>query len=193
MNKRRLGPCITFFPQPATLVSTVGADGRFDLMAASWVGIVSKTPPTLAISVHHGRQTYRNIRETGCFVVNMMPSSTAAQTDYCGLRSGRDEDKLEVTGLSVTPADRVAAPLIASSPLNVECRLDREVELGDYRLLLGEILEIHAAAAAFDGEGKMDARVFDPMVYLGGLREYWSLKEKIADAYSEGRKLFRRG
>lgn len=191
MDKRPLGPCITFFPQPTTLVSSVGADGAVNLMTASWAGIVSKTPPTLALSLHHQRLTYRQIQETGCFVVNLVPTHLAVAADYCGLRSGRDEDKLEVTGLTAVAASRVAAPLLAECPLNVECRLRQEVELGDYRLLLGEILEIHATEAAFAGEGQIDARAFDPLVYLGGIREYWSLGEKVGTAYHVGKGLFR--
>lgn len=191
MEKRRLGPCITFFPQPATLVSTVGSDGRADLMAASWVALVSKTPPTVAVALHQGRQTYRNIAATGCFAVNAMPASLAAETDYCGLRSGRDEDKASAAGLTLSAADRIAAPLVEKAPLNLECRRTGEVELGEYRLVLGEILEVHAAEAAFSPDGRVETRVFDPLVYLGGLREYWSLGEKVADAYKEGKKLFR--
>jgi flavin reductase (DIM6/NTAB) family NADH-FMN oxidoreductase RutF len=192
MEKRQLGPCITFFPQPTALLSTVGTEGRVNLMTASWVGIVSKTPPTMAVSLHHQRLTYRQIRETGCFVVNLVPAVLATEADYCGLKSGREEEKAAVAGLTPTPARHVTAPLLAESPLNVECRLLREVELGDYRLLLGEILEVHAAEAAFAADGRMDARAFDPLVYLGGIREYWNLGEKVGTAYSDGRRLFRR-
>ncbi|PLX85192.1 MAG: hypothetical protein C0617_05775 [Desulfuromonas sp.] len=191
MKKRTLGPCVTFFPQPTTLVTTVGTDGRIDLMTASWAGVVSKTPPTMGISLHHGRLTYAQLKETGCFVVNMVPASLAVEADYCGLKSGRDEDKLARTGLTAVEAAHVAAPLIAESPLNVECRVTGEVALGEYRLVLGEILEIHADEAAFGESGTMDAGTFDPLVYLGGIREYWNLGQKKADAYRDGTKLFR--
>jgi flavin reductase (DIM6/NTAB) family NADH-FMN oxidoreductase RutF len=190
-EKRKLGPCVTFFPHPTTLLSTRGADRQVDIMTASWVGIVSKTPPTMAVSLARGRQTYANIRETGCFAVNMVPARLVVEADYCGLKSGRDEDKVEGAGLTLVEASLISSPLIDESPLNVECRYVQEVELGEYRLVLGEILEIHAAGAAFDEEGKMDARVFDPLVYFGGIREYWSLGEKVAQAYQEGKKLFR--
>lgn len=190
VQKRQLGPCVTFFPQPATLISTVDAAGNIDIMTASWAGIVSKTPPTMAVSLNRGRKTYEQIRATGAFVVNMVPASLAVQADYCGLRSGRDEDKIKVTGLTPAKARRVPCPLIAESPLNVECRVVREIEVGDYRLILGEILEVHADEAAFDGAGTMDARSFDPLVYLGGIREYWSLGEKTATAYQAGKRLF---
>lgn len=190
MRKRQLGPCVTFFPQPTTLISSIGADGRVDIMTASWVGVVSKTPPTMAVALNRSRLTYEHIRQTGGFVVNLAPASLAVVADYCGLKSGRDEDKLSVTGLTPVPAHHIAAPLLDESPLNVECILRGEVELGDYRLLLGEILEIHGAEAAFIAGATPDARVFDPLVYLGGIREYWNLGEKQADAYRDGKLLF---
>jgi flavin reductase (DIM6/NTAB) family NADH-FMN oxidoreductase RutF len=190
VQKRQLGPCVTFFPQPTTLISSVDAAGNIDIMTASWAGIVSKTPPTMAVSLNRGRKTYEQIRATGAFVVNMVPASLAVQADYCGLRSGRTEEKARIAGLTPVEARQVPCPLIAESPLNVECRVVGEVELGDYRLILGEILEVHADEAAFDASGAMDARVFDPLVYLGGIREYWGLGEKAADAYQAGKQLF---
>ncbi|WP_305041092.1 flavin reductase family protein [Geoalkalibacter sp.] len=190
MKKRQLGPCITFFPQPTTLIATCNAAGDVNLMTASWVGIVSKTPPTLAVALHQQRQTYENLLATGCFTVNLVPASLVVEADFCGLKSGRDTDKPASSGLTLEPATKVATPLVAESPLNVECRVVGEHHLGDYRLVLGEILEIHATDAAFDAEGRMDARAFDPLVYLGGIREYWSLGEKRGDAYRDGIRLF---
>ncbi len=192
MNKRKLGPCVTFFPQPTTLISSVGRDGRVNLMTASWVGIVSKTPPTMAVSLHHGRLTYQQIQETGCFVVNLVPAPLAVAADYCGLRSGRDDDKVDITGLTLEAAGGVAAPLVRECPLNVECRLTGEQVLGDYRLLFGEILDIHADEQALAADGSLDARAFDPLVYLGGIREYWNLGEKVDQAYQAGKQLLRK-
>ncbi len=186
MKKRQLGPCVTFFPQPATLVATQDMQGRVNLMMASWVGIVSKTPPTMAVSLHRDRQTYANILTGKAFSVNVVPAGMAAAADACGLVSGRKADKPLLTGLQVTSGVLAGAPLIVESPLNVECRYLREVELGDYRLVLGEIVEIHACESAFNEQGQADVRAFDPLVYLGGLREYWSLGEKAADAYRAG-------
>lgn len=189
MKKRQLGPCITFFPQPTTLVSTLGEDGRCNLMTASWGGIISKTPPTFGLSLHHGRATYANIRRCGEFTINMVPTELAVEADFCGLQSGREVDKAAVAGLALEPAERVAPPLLAAAPLCLECRYLREVELGDYRLVFGEILQVHVAEAAVGADGTLDAGVFNPLVYLGGIREYWSLGEKVAKAYQEGKAL----
>lgn len=189
MDKRRLGACVTFFPQPTTLVGTLDSDGEANLMTASWAGIVSKTPPTMAVSLNKGRKTYQNIKERGEFVVNMVPANLAVEADYCGIRSGSQDDKAATCGFHFEPAELIEVPLLAESPLNIECRLVNEVEIGDYRLMMGEILQIHAIESAFAEDGSIDTRSFDPLVYLGGIREYWTLGEKEADAYKDGKRL----
>lgn len=189
MQKRQLGPCVTYFPQPTSIITTLDQEGTTNLMTASWVGIVSKTPPTIAVSFNKGRKSYENIRLNNEFVVNMVPASLAVEADYCGIRSGFQELKLEKSGLNLEPAECVKVPLLAESPLNAECRFVQEVELGDYRLILGEIVQIHAVESAFDEAGKMDARRFDPLVYLGGVREYWDLGNLRGRAYSDGKRL----
>ena len=189
MQKRKLGSCVTFFPQPATLIATRDDAGRSNLMMASWAGIVSKTPPTMGVSLHHARKTYANVKANKAFSVNLVPCSMAVAADACGLASGYKVDKEKLTGLQLTPGTSDDVVLVESSPLNVECRFVREVELGDYRLVMGEIVEIHASEEAFAEKERGDAKVFDPLVYLGGVREYWSLGEKQADAYQAGLEL----
>ncbi len=185
MKKRQLGPCVTFFPQPATLVATLDQQGQTNLMMASWAGIVSKTPPTMAVSLHQSRKTFENISETGVFSINMVPASLAAEADFCGIASGQKMDKAATLGLHFENSAQ-GVPLLAESPLSVECRFERFVELGDYRLVLGEILDIHVDEAALREDGSLDVEVFDPLVYLGGVKEYWSLGSKQADAYRAG-------
>jgi len=189
MEKRLLGPCVTFFPQPTTLVGSLDADDRLNLMTASWAGVVSKTPPTMALALNKGRKTYANILARGEFVVNMVPATLAVEADFCGIRSGYHEDKAAACGFHFQPAEQLAVPLLVESPLNLECRLVKEIEIGDYRLLLGEILQVHAVASAFNDDGSIDTASFDPLVYLGGIRQYWNLGEKQADAYRDGQRL----
>ena len=188
MNKKTIGPGITFFPQPATWIVSVDREGTIDVMTASWVSVVSKTPPTIGLSLHHGRQSYANIQQSGAFTINVIPGSQVVAGDFCGLVSGRDVDKLAATDLTVRAGLHIVAPILAESPLNLECRVTSEVAIGDYRLILAEILEIHIDAAACRDHG-YDASVIDPLVYLGGIREYWHLGEKAGTAYSVGKVL----
>jgi len=187
MIRKSLGACVTFFPQPTTLVGSVDGDGRHDLMTASWVGIVSKTPPTMAVALNCTRQSYANIQATGEFSVCVVPEQLMAEGDFCGLASGRDHDKFRLAGLTPEPAGQIRAPLVAESPLCVECRVSQEIPLGDYRLILGEILDIQVDAAAVDGTGRIDPQLIAPLVYLGGVREYWNLGHKVGTAYQDGK------
>ena len=186
MHKTRLGPCVTFFPQPTTLISSVSQSGDLNIMTASWVSVVSKTPPTIAVSLHNNRKTYENIRHNGEFVVNMVPASLVKEADFCGIKSGNSVDKLSVTGLTTRGSDKISVPRLNESPLNVGFKLTLEVPLGEYRLLIAEILEVHVNPDAQLETGALDVKVFDPLVYLGGVREYWGLSEKKADAYKDG-------
>ena len=190
MIRQSLGPCVTFFPQPTTLIGSVDAGGRFDLMTASWVGIVSKTPPTMAVALNRSRQSFANIMASREFSVCVVPEHLMAAADFCGLASGRDHDKFKLAGLTPEPATRIKAPLVAESPLCVECRVAGEVTLGDYQLILGEILDIQVAADAVGEEGRIDPQAIAPLVYLGGVREYWSLGRKVGTAYRDGKPLF---
>lgn len=192
MNKKTLGPGITFFPQPATWIVTVDSAGKLNIMTASWVSVVSKTPPTIAISLHHHRQSYANIEESKVFTVNIIPTSQVIAGDFCGLVSGRDVDKFAATDLTPAASLHVVAPILVESPLNLECQVTSEVVLGDYRLILAEILEIHLDAAACLEDG-YDASVISPLVYLGGIREYWGLGRKAGTAYNIGKVLLPRG
>lgn len=192
MKKRQLGPCVTFFPQPATLVATSDNKGSVNLMMASWAGIVSKTPPMMAVSLNKARKTYANILETGQYTVNVVPAEMAIAADACGLVSGHKINKQQLTGLTLSQGVLDRALLVDASPLSVECRFAQEVELGDYCLVMGEIVEIHACESAFDENNKANIKTFDPLVYLGGLREYWSLGKKEADAYRAGLELLQK-
>ena len=99
MEKRQLGPCVTFFPQPATLICTTDEQHKINLMMASWVGIVSKTPPTIAVSLHHDRKTYANIMLNRLFSVNLVTSGLAVAADACGLVSGNRVDTNNLGGI----------------------------------------------------------------------------------------------
>ena len=122
-------------------------------------------------------------------VVNQVPASRVLEADYCGIRSGRAVDKLVTTGLDIEPSTLVSSPMLVECPLNLECRYLQEVELGDYRLVLGEIVEVHAVEEAFKTASNGEVGAFDPLVYLGGIREYWSLGERKALAYKDGLQL----
>lgn len=187
--KKLLGPTDRIYPMPCPLV-TGGTLESADTLAVAWMAIVSPSPPRIGMSLRRTRRTLELIRETGDFTVNFSPTSLAAEVDFCGIASGRNVDKWQVTGLTLAPSTAVTAPLIAECPLNLECRVVQEVDLEDYVFVIGEIVETHAEESILDETGeRVDVGALDPLTYIAGSREYRGLGPKLADAFSLGKTL----
>ena len=90
------------------------------------------------------------LEETGEFYINLTTEALAFATDYCGVKSGRDVDKFEVMHLNKEAADQVEAPMIAESPVNIECRVRECMELGSHHMFLADVLAVHVDEAYLD-------------------------------------------
>lgn len=188
--KKRLGALERLFPMPCVLV-VGGTMEEADTLAVAWINVVASTPPTIAMGLRKTRRTLELIRETGEFTVNVPSTSLAAEVDFCGIASGRMHDKFASAGLTLVPGGATSTPIIEECPYNIECRVSREVEVGEYVLVLGEIVEAHADEAVLrDPDGDIvEMAALDPLVYIAGAREYHRLGGKVAHAYSVGRGL----
>lgn len=187
--KKQLGANERLYPMPCPVV-VGGTMERADALTVAWINVVASTPPTIAMGLRRTRHTLELIRETGDFTVNLPMASQAPIVDYFGLYSGRDHDKFAESGWTLEPATLVSAPLIAECPYHLECRVTQEVEIGEYVLVLAEIVETHAEESVLDETGlKVDIEKLDPLVYIAGSREYRALGAKVADAFSAGKTL----
>ncbi|MCX8007182.1 MAG: flavin reductase family protein [Coriobacteriia bacterium] len=187
--KKRLGPRELLYPMPAVFVVSA-ADGEVDVMAVAWIAIAGAKPPSVMMSVRSTRKTLELIERSGEFTVNTPSASMAAQLDFTGIVSGRTvTDKIGEAGLTAIPASVVGVPIIAECPHNLECRVARMLEHGDHTIVIGEIVETHVDESVLDETGgKPLADRIDPLVYIPTVREYRRLGEKVADAYSVGRR-----
>ena len=111
------------YPVPAVLVTVADCEGNSNIITIAWTGTICTNPPMAYISVRPERYSYHMLRESGEFVINLATESMAYATDYCGVRSGRNVDKWKETGLTPVPAQTVKAPVIAESPVAIECRV----------------------------------------------------------------------
>lgn len=193
VEKVRLGVSDRFFPLPVPLI-VAGHGADLDVMAACWFGVVSSTPPTLGVSLRSNRRTLELVREHGEFTVNVPNVSMAAEVDHCGLVSGRDRDKFADTGFTPVPAAVLSTPIIAECPYNVECRVSGEMMLGEYVLVLGEVVETQCDEDKLqaDDPRKPDMGLVDPLAYCAGVRAYHRLGEKVGDGYVVGRAILER-
>ena len=97
----------------------------------------------------------------------------AKATDLCGNYSGANYDKFELAGLTPQEATKVTVPMIAESPLNLECQVRSRVELGSHDMFIAEIVAVHADESILTDD-RIDVEKFDPLVYCTKARQYWS-------------------
>lgn len=161
------------YPLPAVLVTSKSADGQADVCTVAWCGTVCTNPPMLSISLRPSRKTYENITETGVFVVNVPGEDLARATDYCGVRSGKNEDKFSAMNLTQESAAHIDCPMLAEAPVSIECRVRKTEELGSHTMFIADVLAVHVEDSFVDDKGGFHFSDCRPLVYSHG--EYCGL------------------
>ncbi len=177
MGKQTWKPGNMLYPLPAVMVTVADSEGKDNIITVAWAGTVCTNPPMVSISVRPERFSYAMLRQTGEFVINLTTEKLAYATDYCGVKSGRDVDKFEKLKLQREKADFVKAPMIAESPVSIECRVAKVEELGSHHLFLAEVVAVHADEEYLDETGKFQWNKTRPLAYSHG--EYFGLGKKI--------------
>lgn len=173
MAKQIWKPGNMLYPVPAVLVSCEKPGERPNIITVAWTGTVCTNPPVVYISVRPERYSYRIIRDTGEFVINLTTEALSGAADYCGVKSGRDTDKWTDMGLTPLSASQVCAPLIAESPVNLECRVTEVKELGSHHMFLAEVAAVEVEEDYINEAGKLELHRTAPLVYSHG--EYYGL------------------
>ncbi len=143
-NKAVWKPGTMIYPVPAVMVSCGTKQTGYNIITIAWTGTVCSDPAMCSISIRPERYSYGIIKKTGEFVINLTTEALARATDWCGVKSGRDFDKFKEMGLTPVPAQKVQAPLIKESPLNIECRVLDIRPLGSHDMFLAEVVAINA-------------------------------------------------
>lgn len=168
MAKQLWKPGNMLYPLPVVMVSVAGANGEKNIITIAWAGTICSDPPMVSISVRPGRYSYNMIKETGEFVINLTTKELAYATDYCGVKSGRDVDKFAEMNLTPIPGEVVKAPMIAESPVNIECRVTEVKHLGTHDMFMAEVVAVHADEKYMDKNHKFHLEKAEPIVYSHG-------------------------
>lgn len=163
-------------PVPAVLVSC-GTVEKPAALTIAWTGIVSSDPPTTYISVRPERNSYEIIKSSGEFCVNMMPSAAVKTLDYCGIKSGRNEDKLAKRKLTALPCTQISAPMIAQARISLECKVSEIIQKGSHDMFLAEIVAVNIDEELIDEKGRLMIEQAGLLAYAHGT--YFALGKKI--------------
>lgn len=177
MSKQSWKPGNMLNPVPAVMVSCADRDGKANIITVAWAGTICTNPPMMSISIRPERYSYHMIEQTGEFVINLTNSRLAKACDYCGVTSGRDEDKFAKLQLTPLALEHVRAPGIAESPVNIECRVVEQKKLGSHTMFLAEVLGVTVDESYMDDTGKFHINDTGLIMYSHG--EYFELGKKL--------------
>ena len=175
MKKITLNPGEMLSPLPAVMVSC-GDMEKSNIITIAWTGIINSKPPMTYISVRPERYSYDLIDKSGEFVINLVNEDLTFAMDHCGCTTGAKEDKFKAVHLKKIKADKVACPMVAESPVNIECKVVEKKHLGSHDMFIAEIVAVHANADLMQESGRLALNKAGLVAYIHG--EYYGLKTR---------------
>lgn len=170
------------YPMPMALVGVAG-DPYPNFMAVGWVSRVNYNPPLIAVGLGIKHLTNGLIRASESFSVNVPSIDLLEKVDYCGLVSGRKEDKSVLFDVFYGTPD--GPPLIRECPLCLECRLWETVVLPTNELFIGEIVGAWSEEQYLT-DGVPDIRKIRPFTLTMPDNRFWTVGEEIGKAWGSG-------
>lgn len=169
-------PRTLIYPLPAVMVSCGETKEEYNIITIAWTGTICTTPPMCYISIRPERHSHGIIKRTGEFVINLTTEELAYPTDWCGVKSGRDFDKFKEMKLTPMKAQLVKAPIIAESPLSIECKVTEIKALGSHDMFIAEVVAINADKSVMNGD-ELDLFSSKPLSYYQG--NYYKLSDNL--------------
>ena len=163
-------------PVPPVMVSC-GTMEESNIITVAWTGLINTIPPKTYISVRPSRHSYEIIKNSGEFAINLTPASLVRTADFCGIYTGRKVDKFTRCALTKEPAANLACPLIAESPLALECKVTEIIPLGTHDMFLADIVGVSVDPQLLDKEGKLHIERAGLAAFAHG--EYYELGKRI--------------
>jgi flavin reductase (DIM6/NTAB) family NADH-FMN oxidoreductase RutF len=174
-------------PRPIGWISTVDGAGRVNLAPFSFFNLVSENPPLVVycpVGAHvegGEKDSLRNVREVGEFVVNVATWGLREAVNISSAPAGSDVDEFDLAGLTKEPSSLVRPPRVRESPLHLECRVAQVIPMpGAFGgvpncMVLGEVIGVHIRDELLqDGLLKIDR--LQPIARLG-YQEYAVVSE----------------
>lgn len=172
-------------PRPIGWMSTLGKDGSVNLAPYSFFNLFTTNPPIIGFAGEKRSDTIVNARETGAFVYNMVSFALAARMSATSYAWPHGVSEMEKAGIAAAPSRLVAAPRVAASPANFECRVLQVIDLADLdgqptgsHLVLGQVVGVHIARAVLK-DGVFDTAAAEPLARCGSWGDYAVIRDLI--------------
>ena len=147
-------------PRPIALITSLDEDGRLNAAPFSAYNYLCTDPPIIGVGVTNRpdqqfvpKDTARNIRRTGEFVVNVVTEDIAEKMNICAIDFPHEMSEVELAGFTTAPSQVVKPSRLAEAHAALECREYTTLEIGHSRIILGRIVSIYAEDRYVDSAG----------------------------------------
>lgn len=176
MSKIEWKPGTFIYPIPAVMVSC-GNMEKSNILTVAWTGILNTNPAKVYISVRPERFSYKIIKNTGEFAINLTTTKLAFATDWCGVKSGANVDKFKEMNLTKEKLNHIKCPGIKESPVTIECKVEEIKKLGSHDMFIANVLSIDADNQYIDENGAFDITKCNLIAYANG--KYFEMGKQI--------------
>lgn len=184
MEKMRIGNKNYLYPNPVIIVG-VKVDGNTNYLNVSYCGIANRDPAMISISINKSHYSYGGIRENKAFSINIPSLDMLEATDYCGTVSGKDVDKSKI--FSTFYGNNKNAPMIEECPINMECEVMHEIDLGGSNMLIiGKVMEAYSSKKYLTNNIP-DLKKINPILLSIYEFNYYSVGDKAGKAWDVGK------
>lgn len=166
-------------PRPIAWVSTISADGVPNLAPYSFFTVACTDPAILSVTSVGRKDTYRNVVDSGEFVVNIGTESLMEVMNATSAPVGPEVDEFAMQGLTAEPSDVVSPPRVAEAPISFECVRHELVDLGSSVMMLGRVVSVSLHDEVLADDGLPDFDTLLPPSRLG--RHQWGYAPRTRD------------
>jgi flavin reductase (DIM6/NTAB) family NADH-FMN oxidoreductase RutF len=166
-------------PRPIGWISTLSKSGLANLAPYSFYNAFAHHPHYVAFGSGGFKNTIQNIADTGEFAVNL---ATFDLREAMNVTSSNVEgDEFALAGLEKAKCNMIRPPRVAASPVCLECRHFKTVELPNDQgvvadwLVIGKVVGIHINDQ-FIENGRVNTAAMKPIARLG-YAEYATVEE----------------
>ncbi|AUM89147.1 flavin reductase family protein [Clostridium botulinum] len=176
MSKLNFKGSVMLNPTPVVLVTSKSKSNKLNVFTVAWVSTICTREPIIAMGIRPERLSYKYIKESGECVVNLATTDMVKIVDYCGVTSGKKQDKINYLKLKLNEGVSISTPSLDISPVALECELKSITPLGTHDLFLFKILNVKVDENLINANNKICFNKANLICYSHG--EYYGLSKK---------------
>jgi flavin reductase (DIM6/NTAB) family NADH-FMN oxidoreductase RutF len=179
--KAELGVKNCLYPLPTVLVGKL-VNGKPNYVTIAHVGIMDLESVSLGMNKRH--YTNAGIKAAKTFSINIPSTKMVKVTDFCGLVSGRTQNKADL--FKTFYGKLKTAPMIEQCSINMECELVKTVDFPNHDVFIGKIINTFCDETVLT-DGEVDIVKVQPILFVMNNKSYYGIGEKLAKAWSIGK------